>query len=170
MLLFFYTFFTTFWLLSLQTVFPRSLLLFDILSWKVMNSNDATVTTPYNSTGSTPTRVYEGSKPVTDTKPVSDCCLCKDRVSVDAADVWKLETFAYFDVVHWQKNTFTLPFGKAGKGFVFELSRLLRAYVDGTAPESIALMATIALSVLLLQKPLYHSKQKVHCLVGEMPT
>ena len=45
---------------------------------------------------------------------------------------------AYSEVVHWQKNTFNVPFGKAGKGFVLELSRLLRAYADGSALESIA--------------------------------
>ena len=69
---------------------------------------------------------------------------------------------AYSEVVHWQKNTFTVPFGKAGKGFVFELSRLLWAYTDGRALESTALMASTALSVLLLQKPFYHSKRKDH--------
>ena len=65
----------------------------------------------------------------------------------------KLMEDAYSEVVHWQKNTFTVPFGKAGKEFVLELSRLLRAYTDGTALESIALMASTALSALLLQKP-----------------
>ena len=68
----------------------------------------------------------------------------------------------YSEVVHWQKNTFNVPFGKAGKGFVLELSRLLRAYADGSALESIALKASTVLSVLLLQKPLHRSKQKDH--------
>ena len=51
---------------------------------------------------------------------------------------------AYSGVVQWQKNTFTVPFGKAGKEYVLELSRLLRAYADETALESIALMASTA--------------------------
>ena len=38
---------------------------------------------------------------------------------------------AYHKVVHWKKNTFAVPFGKAGKEFVFQLSRLLSAYADG---------------------------------------
>ena len=66
------------------------------------------------------------------------------------------------EVVHWKKNTFTVPFDTAGKEFVFELSRLLRAYTDGAVLESIALMARTALPILLLQKPFYHSKQKDH--------
>ena len=68
----------------------------------------------------------------------------------------------YSEVVHWQKNTFTVPFGKSVKEFVFELCRLLRAYADGISLESIALKTSTALSVLLLQKPFYHSKQKDH--------
>ena len=68
----------------------------------------------------------------------------------------KLMEDAYSEVFHWQKNIFTVPFSKAGKEFVFELSRLHRACADGTALESIALMASTALSVLLLQKPFYH--------------
>ena len=74
----------------------------------------------------------------------------------------KLMEDGYSEAVHWQQNTFTVPFGKAGKEFVFELSRLLRTYADGTALESIALRASTALSVLLLQKTFYHSKQKDH--------
>ena len=45
---------------------------------------------------------------------------------------------------------------------MFELSRLLSAYADGTALGSIALMASTVLSVLLLQKPFYPLKQKGH--------
>ena len=43
---------------------------------------------------------------------------------------------------------------------MLELSRLLRAYADGSALDSIALMACTVLSVLLLQKAFHHSKQK----------
>ena len=64
----------------------------------------------------------------------------------------KLIQDGYFEVAHWQKNTFTNRFGKAGKEFVFELSGLLRAYADGTAPVSISFMPRTALSVVLLQK------------------
>ena len=49
---------------------------------------------------------------------------------------------------------------KAGKEFVFELSRLLRPYAHVKALESIVLMTSTALFVLLLQKPFYHLKSK----------
>ena len=71
---------------------------------------------------------------------------------------------AYSEVVHWQKNTFTLHFGKPGKEFVFEMRRLLRAYADGTALESIALMASTALCVLLLQKLFITQNKKITLL------
>ncbi len=48
---------------------------------------------------------------------------------------------------------FQVPFGKVGKKFVQELSRLFRAYAEGSALESIALRAVMVLSVLALQKP-----------------
>jgi len=70
---------------------------------------------------------------------------------------------AYAEVVHWRSNTFKVPFGNAGKGFVAELSRLYKAYADGSALEAIALKACTVMSVLLLQKPFYTSKSKDHC-------
>ena len=49
-----------------------------------------------------------------------------------------LSWWLYSELVHWQKNTFTFPVGKAGKEFVLEVNRLLRAYADGRELESIA--------------------------------
>ena len=46
-----------------------------------MKSNDATITTACDSTDSTATSAYEGSKPVTDCKRRSDCCRCNDKGS-----------------------------------------------------------------------------------------
>ena len=56
--------------------------------------------------------------------------------------LWRMATLedGFSEVVHWQINTFTVPLGKAGKDFVFEVSRLLRAYADGTALESMDLL------------------------------
>ena len=45
---------------------------------------------------------------------------------------------------------------------VLELSRLFRAYAEGSTLESIALKACTVLPVLLLQKPFRSSKQKDH--------
>lgn len=78
---------------------------------------------------------------------------------------------AYAEVVHWRRNTFLVPFGNAGKGFVSELSRLFRAYADGSALEAIALKACTVMPILLLQKPFLSSKQKDHtaCLARRLP-
>ena len=79
---------------------------------------------------------------------------------------------AYAEVVHWKPNTFPIPFGNAGKKFTQELSRLFRAYAEGTALESIALKATTVLPILLLQKPARNSKAKDHtsCLDRRLKT
>jgi len=40
---------------------------------------------------------------------------------------------AYESIVHWQPNVFLIPFGKAGKQFVREITRLYRAFEDNSA-------------------------------------
>jgi hypothetical protein len=56
----------------------------------------------------------------------------------------------------------TVPFGKAGRDFVGELSRLYLAFASASALEAIALKATTVLPILLLQKPQRTSKAKEH--------
>ena len=74
-------------------------------------------------------------------------------------------------MIHWRRNCFSVPFGKAGRGFVNELSRLYLAYGSASALESVALKATIVLPILLLQKPNRKSKTKEHiaCLERRLP-
>ena len=36
----------------------------------------------------------------------------------------------YDEIVHWKRNLFKVPSGKAGTPFVRELSRMFRAYAD----------------------------------------
>lgn len=69
---------------------------------------------------------------------------------------------AYAEVVHWRMNLFTVPLGISGKSFVSELARLYEAFASCSALESIALMATIVLPILVLQKPHFKSKVKEH--------
>ena len=64
----------------------------------------------------------------------------------------------YDEVVHWKRNIFKIPSGKAGKAFVRETTRLFQAYATGSALESIALQAAMIMPALLLQKP--HAKSK----------
>ena len=68
----------------------------------------------------------------------------------------------YAEIVHWRRNVFNVPSGKAGREFCGELARLLQCYSDGTAQESIALKAAMTLPALLLQKPHHASKTKDH--------
>ena len=69
---------------------------------------------------------------------------------------------AYAEVVHWQNNSFKVRFGKAGKGFVEGMSRLIRAYAEGSVLEAIALKACNVMSIVLLQKHFHRSKPKDH--------
>ena len=60
---------------------------------------------------------------------------------------------AYDEIVHWRRNLFSVPTGRAGKLFVQELARLWRAYASASALERMALRASMAMCTLLLQKP-----------------
>lgn len=77
-----------------------------------------------------------------------------------------LET-TYAEVVHWQRNCFTVPFGRAGKSFVSELSRLYLAFGSASTLEIVALKAAIVFPILLLQKPSRASKSKDHIICLE---
>ena len=68
----------------------------------------------------------------------------------------------YVEVVHWRKNCFKVPLGNVGKAFVEELSRLFNAFASASALESVALMATTVLPILVLQNPHHRSKVKEH--------
>ncbi len=56
-------------------------------------------------------------------------------------------TAAYAEVIHWGRNLFHVPSGKAGISFVNTLSTLFRAYGEGSALESIASRNGIAHSI-----------------------
>ena len=61
--------------------------------------------------------------------------------------------YVYEDIIHWRRNLFKVPFGKAGKAFVTEIAGAL---------EAIALKSAMILLALLLQKPSASSKAKDH--------
>ena len=77
--------------------------------------------------------------------------------SVDGPTFIELVNRAYKEVVHWKQNI-SVPSGKAGRAFVFELSRMFRAYGESNAMNVVALTAAMVFPALL-QKP--HSKAKV---------
>ena len=68
----------------------------------------------------------------------------------------------YAEVVHWRRNCFTVPYGKGGKEFVRELSRLFLAFGSASALEAVTLKAATVFPILLLQKPSSASKTKNH--------
>ena len=78
---------------------------------------------------------------------------------IDSQTFIQSVTAAHNEVVHWRRNIFAVPSGKAGKTFVRELAMLYRAYAEGSALETVALKATIILPILL-QKPNYSSKSR----------
>ena len=69
---------------------------------------------------------------------------------------------AYNEAVHWRRNIFKVPSGKAGKEFTLELARLFRSYGQASSLECIAIKAAMLMPVLLLQKPSRTSKAKDH--------
>ena len=76
----------------------------------------------------------------------------------------KLEE-AFEEVMHWRKIYSLYPWEMLVKKFVLELSRLFRAYADGSALESVAMKACLVMPLLLLQKPFRSSKDKDHIAI-----
>jgi len=70
----------------------------------------------------------------------------------------------YEEIVHWKRNLFKVPSGRAGKSFVRELTRMFQAYADASALESVAFQAAMVMPALLLQKPHPKSKAKEHTM------
>ena len=68
----------------------------------------------------------------------------------------------YDETVHWSRNLFKIPSGKAGTAFVREVSRMFRAFADSSALESVAMKAVMVMPALLLQKPHPRSKARDH--------
>ena len=71
-------------------------------------------------------------------------------------------TQAYEEIVHFRKNSFELPSGKAGKGFIMELTQCLKQFNMNAKVNHYALKALMVLPALLLQKPSAKSKAKDH--------
>ena len=67
----------------------------------------------------------------------------------------------YDEIVHWKRNLFKVPSGKAGTIFVRELSFMFRAYADRSARESVAMKAIMVMPALLLPNPILGQKPKI---------
>ena len=73
----------------------------------------------------------------------------------------------YSKAVHWTPNLFKVLYGKHGRSFVKEMSRLFRSYSKDSVMEGIALKVVFLLPLLLLQKPHRRSKSKDHVVAIE---
>ena len=82
--------------------------------------------------------------------------------TMDAESFSHAITSAYAETVHWHRNLFLVPSGKAGTSFITLLAKLFCAYGEGSSLESIALRAAMGMPVLLLQKPHARSKTYEH--------
>ena len=58
-----------------------------------------------------------------------------------------------YDVVHWRRNVFKVPFGKVGASFVREQARLFHAHSDFSALETVALYAALIMPLSCYKKP-----------------
>ena len=67
---------------------------------------------------------------------------------------------AYDEAIHWRRNLFSVPVGRAGTQFVNELARLFQSFADGSALEGVALKAAMLLPILLFQKPHFKSRSR----------
>ena len=69
---------------------------------------------------------------------------------------------AYEQITTWRKNFFTLQRGKAGCGFLKELTHLIHLFTDRTTWERLSLGLVHIFVPIMLQKPNKKSKAKDH--------
>ena len=86
---------------------------------------------------------------------------------VSGSDFSTMINSAYNEAIHWRRNLFSVPVGKAGCRFVQKLSRLFQSYADCSALEGIAFKAAMVMPILLLQKPHFKSRSKEDARVLE---
>lgn len=69
---------------------------------------------------------------------------------------------AYNEVTKWRKNTFLVPYGKTGRDFIDQLTKLIDDWNNRSPMQHLALKAAIVLLATALQKPRQRSKAKKH--------
>ena len=73
----------------------------------------------------------------------------------------KLLNTTYDEVVHWRRNCFSVPFGKAGRDFASELSRLYLAYGSASTLEAVALKAATVLPIHSFRNQVKDQRPKI---------
>ena len=78
-------------------------------------------------------------------------------------DLRQIISAAYEEVVHWRKNLFLVPTGASGKKFVRETAKFIDYFnCSSESFSDISMKILMIMPSLLLQKPGYKSKSKVH--------
>jgi len=73
----------------------------------------------------------------------------------------KLLNTTYDEVVHWRRNCFSVTFGKAGRDFVSELSRLYLVYGSASTLEAVALKAATVLPIHSFRNQVKDQRPKI---------
>lgn len=106
--------------------------------------------------------ISEGQAPDTFICPICEPLCNFQWGNVQGSVMYRHICSAYDEIVHWKRNLFLLPHGKASKAFLSELARLYQAFADASSIECLALKACAVLQCLVLQKPHARSKAKEH--------
>jgi len=78
-------------------------------------------------------------------------------------DLRQIISAAYEEIVHWQKNLFMVPTGASGKKFVKETTKFIEYFNSNSEFFcEISMKVLMIMPSLLLQKPGYKSKSKIH--------
>ena len=70
--------------------------------------------------------------------------------------------YVYDEIVHFRRNIFNVPSGRAGKAFIEELTFWLQQFNSNSDLNSVAFKSFMVLPTLILQKPSATSKSKEH--------
>ena len=107
--------------------------------------------------------ISSSNQPVPELPSYSDMDVpCFNWGALDVATFSHAITSAYAEAIHWRRNLFSVPSGKAGTSFVTALASLYKGYGEGSAMESVALRAAMVMPILMLQKPHARSKSWEH--------
>ena len=83
-----------------------------------------------------------------------------DMKGMESIKIKIQETFD--EITTWQKNTFEVPRGNAGRDFISEMARLIQLFNNKTRWEPVAIHCLQIFMPLMLQKPSKKSKNKDH--------
>lgn len=77
---------------------------------------------------------------------------------------------AYNEITQWRKNAFLIPYGRAGKDFIDQLTIHFNTWNNGADGKHVSLKAAFVLMAVALQKPHKKSKAKEHqeCLIKRL--